>query len=62
MYNTMFCHPGTKVIDIQSEDHWIYSYTGMYASLELNYGIFVEDPIRRTLARCIADGSSISTR
>jgi capsular polysaccharide biosynthesis protein len=41
MYNTMFCHPGTKVIDIQSEPQWIYSYTGMYASLQLNYGIFV---------------------
>ena len=37
----MFCHPGTKVIDIQSEPKWIYSYTGMYASLQLNYGIFV---------------------
>jgi hypothetical protein len=37
----MFCHPGTKVIDIQSEPQWIYSYTGMYASLKLEYGIFV---------------------
>ncbi len=41
MYNTMFCHPGTKVIDIQSEPQWIYSYTGMYSSLQLDYGIFV---------------------
>lgn len=41
LFNTMFCHPGTKVIDIQSEPQWIYSYTGMYSSLELNYGIFV---------------------
>ena len=41
MYNTMFCHPGTKVIDIQSEPQWIYSYTGMYDSLGLDYGIFV---------------------
>ncbi len=41
LYNTMFCHPGTKVIDIQSEPQWIYSYTGMYASLGLEYGIFV---------------------
>jgi capsular polysaccharide biosynthesis protein len=41
LFNTMFCHPGTKVIDIQSEPQWIYSYTGMYASLQLNYGIFV---------------------
>jgi capsular polysaccharide biosynthesis protein len=44
MFNTMFCHPGTKVIDIQSEPHWIYSYTGMYSSLELEYGIFLGKP------------------
>jgi capsular polysaccharide biosynthesis protein len=41
LFNVMFCHPGTKVIDIQSEPQWIYSYTGMYASLQLHYGIFV---------------------
>jgi hypothetical protein len=44
LFNTMFCHPGTKVIDIQSEPHWIYSYTGMYASLKLEYGIFLGKP------------------
>jgi capsular polysaccharide biosynthesis protein len=44
MYNTMFCQPGTKVIDIQSEPQWIYSYTGMYSSLQLDYGIFVGKP------------------
>jgi capsular polysaccharide biosynthesis protein len=41
MFNTIFCHPGTKIIDLQSESQWIYSYTGMYASLGLRYGIFV---------------------
>jgi capsular polysaccharide biosynthesis protein len=41
LFNTMFCHPGTKVIDIQSEPQWIYSYTAMYSSLSLNYGIFI---------------------
>jgi capsular polysaccharide biosynthesis protein len=44
LFNTMFCHPGTKVIDIQSEPHWIYSYTGMYSSLRLEYGIFLGNP------------------
>ena len=44
LFNVMFCHPGTKVIDIQSEHHWIYSYTGMYASLKLEYGIFIGRP------------------
>jgi capsular polysaccharide biosynthesis protein len=41
LFNTMFCHPGTKIIDIQTEPHWIYSYTGMYSSLRLEYGIFI---------------------
>jgi capsular polysaccharide biosynthesis protein len=41
LFNTVFCHPGTRIIDIQSEPQWIYSYTGMYASLGLNYGIFI---------------------
>jgi hypothetical protein len=44
LFNTMFCHPGVKVIDIQSEPQWIYSYTGMYSSLKLEYGIFVGRP------------------
>lgn len=44
MFNTMFCHPGTKIIDIQSEPQWIYSYTGMYSSLRLDYGIFIGRP------------------
>ena len=41
MFNSVFCHPGTKVIDIQSEPQWIYSYAGMYSSLGLRWGIFV---------------------
>jgi len=41
MFNSIFCHPGTKLIDIQSEPQWIYSYTGMYSSLGLRWGIFV---------------------
>jgi len=44
LFNVMFCHPGTKVIDIQSEPHWIYSYTGMYSSLRLEYGVFIGRP------------------
>ncbi len=44
LFNSMFCHPGTKFIDIQSEPQWIHSYTGMYSSLELEYGIFIGKP------------------
>ena len=41
MFNIVFCHPGTKVIDIESEPHWIYAHAGLFASCELRYGIFV---------------------
>ena len=41
MFNIVFCRPGTKVIDIESEPHWIYAHAGLFASCELRYGIFV---------------------
>jgi len=41
MFNTVFCRPGTKIIDIESEPHWIYAHTGLFASKGLRYGIFV---------------------
>jgi len=54
MFNCAFCHPGTKIIDIESEPHWIYAHTGLFASSELDYGIFVgqvdetdETPVHR---------------
>lgn len=41
MFNTVFCRPGTKVIDIESETHWIYGHAGLFASCQLRYGLFV---------------------
>lgn len=41
MFNVVFCRPGTKVIDIESEPHWIYAHTGLFASCQLRYGLFV---------------------
>jgi len=41
MFNVVFCRPSTKVVDIESENHWIYAHTGLFASCELRYGIFV---------------------
>ena len=40
LFNVPFCHPGTKLIDIESEPHWIYAHTGLFASCGLRYGIF----------------------
>jgi capsular polysaccharide biosynthesis protein len=41
MFNTVFCRPGTKVVDIESEPNWIYAHTGLFASCQLRYGLFV---------------------
>ena len=41
LFNAAFCHPGTKLIDIESEPHWIYAHAGLLASCGLRYGIFV---------------------
>jgi capsular polysaccharide biosynthesis protein len=41
MFNVVFCHPGTKVIDIESEPHWIHAHRCLFASCGLRYGIFV---------------------
>lgn len=40
MFNTVFSHSGTKVIDIESEPHWIFAHQNLFGSLGLDYGIF----------------------
>jgi capsular polysaccharide biosynthesis protein len=41
MFNIVFCHPGTKIIDIESEPHWIHAHLCLFASCGLRFGIFV---------------------
>ena len=41
MFNVVFCRPGTKVIDIESEPHWIYAHASLFASCKTRYGIFI---------------------
>jgi capsular polysaccharide biosynthesis protein len=41
MFNVVFCRPGTKLVDIESEPNWIYAHTGLFASCQLRYGLFV---------------------
>ncbi len=41
MFNVVFCRPGTKVLDIESEANWIYAHTGFFASCKTRYGLFV---------------------
>ena len=40
MFNAAFCRPGTKLIDIESEPHWIYPHCCLFASAELEHCIF----------------------
>lgn len=40
MFNSVFCRPGTKLIDIESERHWIYAHCSLFSSLGLNFGVF----------------------
>lgn len=46
MFNAVFCRPGTKIIDIESEPHWLYAHTGIFSSCGMRYGLFagVTDP------------------
>ncbi len=39
MFNVVFCHPGTRVIDIESEPHWIHAHSCLFASCQHRYGI-----------------------
>lgn len=41
LFNVVFCRPGTKVVDIESEPNWIYAHTGLFASCKARYGLFV---------------------
>jgi capsular polysaccharide biosynthesis protein len=40
-YNTVFCRPGTRIIDIESEPQWVALHSCLFASLGLPYGIVV---------------------
>jgi len=48
MFNVVFCHPGTKVIDIESEPHWIHAHRCLFTSCRLRYGIFVGNALDRS--------------
>lgn len=41
LFNVVFCRPGTRVLDIESEPHWIYAHAGLFASCQTRYGIFI---------------------
>jgi glycosyl transferase family 61 len=44
MFNVVFSHPGTKIIDIESEPGWAQGHMCLFASRGLEYGVFEGRP------------------
>lgn len=44
MFNTVFCHPGTSLIDIEAEPHWVGGHMRIFRSRGLRFGIFEGTP------------------
>lgn len=40
MFNAVFCRPGTRLIDIESEPFWIHAHACLFTSCQLDFGIF----------------------
>ena len=40
LFNSVFCLPGTHLIDIESEPHWIHAHMCLFSSLNLRYSVF----------------------
>lgn len=39
MFNVVFCHPGTRLISIESEPHWIFAHLNLFGSCKLDFGV-----------------------
>ncbi|WP_082702410.1 glycosyltransferase 61 family protein [Pseudacidovorax intermedius] len=39
-FNVVFCYPGTKMVDIESEPHWVHGHARLFSSRGLEYGFF----------------------
>lgn len=50
IYNTVFCRPGTKLIDIEGEPHWLGGHAKLFNSRGLDFGIFEGTPSSREFA------------
>lgn len=44
LFNMVFCYPGTKLIDIESEPFHLHAHCSLFSSLDLDYGIFFGTP------------------
>jgi len=39
MFNVVFCHPGTRLISIEFEPHWIFAHLNLFGSCKLDFGV-----------------------
>lgn len=44
LFNAVFCHPNTKLIDIESEPFHIRDHISLFGSLNIDYGLFIGCP------------------
>jgi capsular polysaccharide biosynthesis protein len=51
LFNTFFCNPGTKIIDIESEPHWIFMHMNLLGSAGHDFGVFEAQPADSDWAR-----------
>jgi glycosyl transferase family 61 len=39
MFNAVFCHPGTALVDIESERNWMFAHQCLFSSCGLKFGV-----------------------
>jgi Glycosyltransferase 61 len=49
MFNVVFCHPGTRLIRIESEPHWIFAHLNLFGSCKLDFGVIEGQGARQGL-------------
>ena len=40
MFNAVFCHPGTVLVDIESQPNWMFAHQCLFCSCGLRFGLF----------------------
>lgn len=51
LFNTVFCHPGTKLIDIEAEPHWVRGHAKLFISRGLDFGFFEGTPVNHDFSK-----------
>ncbi|MFE5310543.1 DUF6270 domain-containing protein [Isoptericola sp. NPDC056605] len=44
MFNTVFCNPGTVIVDIESQPNWLHAHNNLFASTGMRHGFFFGKP------------------